>query len=579
MGKFGCISSSSRARGIEEANRRDEKAAVDQRRETQRHRDIGELVRRWKIQFDGFGQMSVESFIERVEECGFLAGLTDRDLLLGLSETLTGTAAKWYRSNRYSFRTWDDFCKAARRMFGIDRYGHQQLLEQIKKRTQGPDERVAEYIICIQSVFSKLRPELDVQTQLDYLHGGMLPDLQKMVCRRFLRSIDDLLEEAVEAENTIRKANQYRAPTSDENTWPELRYKPGKCEDTSYRISSLSNPNDEVSTLMQAQIEATQRLSESVKELQSRLTSLEERFCEKKQTELLQKISESMSESHNHNCNPSGKPDGQKHQGKRKSTHTKKSVSSTQQAGMQPSSPAENKMKKTREIRCYGCGVPNVYRKNCTTCSENGAIGKAAGNLKRQQILAQAQEVTPDEKNETHSSSGNTNVTEDLEGHWWMQVQVGGKEVRGLYDTGGNRTTMTEIAAQFAQKCGRTITSVHSRRTRCANDSASVVTGFVDLPFTIGGITRDVRVDIMPDLWTNCLLGSNFIRTFQTIHNPITNECIVGLNEASVPMEFVADQSKISAIGLVEMTQRGGKRSRVHLNKAKLHREKGCEHV
>ncbi|CAB0035835.1 unnamed protein product [Trichogramma brassicae] len=116
------------------------------------NRDIGELVRRWKIQFDGFGQMSVESFIERVEECGFLAGLTDRDLLLGLSETLTGTAAKWYRSNRYSFRTWDDFCKAARRMFGIDRYGHQQLLEQIKKRTQGPDERVAEYIICIQSV-------------------------------------------------------------------------------------------------------------------------------------------------------------------------------------------------------------------------------------------------------------------------------------------------------------------------------------------------------------------------------------------------------------------------------------------
>ncbi|CAB0040563.1 unnamed protein product [Trichogramma brassicae] len=419
--------------------------------------DIGEVVRRWKIQFDGFGQMSVESFIERVEECNYLARLSQTDLLLALSETMTGTAAKWYRSNRHMFESWSDFCRAARKTFGMDPYGKQQLLEQIRKRTQGPDERVAEYVICVQSVLRKLRPELDVQTQLDYLHGGMLPDLQKMVCRKYLRSVDDLLEEAVEAENTIRKANRYRAPTSDEATLPELRYSPGKREETSYRISSLSNPNDEVSTLMQAQIEATQRLSESVKELQSRLTSLEERFCEKKQTELLQKISESMSESHNHNCNPSGKPDGQKHQGKRKSTQQRKSVSSTQQAGMQPSSPAENKMKKTREIRCYGCGVPNVYRKNCTTCSENGAIGKAAGNLKRQQILAQAQEVTPDEKNETHSSSGNTNVTEDLEGHWWMQVQVGGKEVRGLYDTGGNRTTMTEIAAQFAQKCGRTI--------------------------------------------------------------------------------------------------------------------------
>ncbi|CAB0044275.1 unnamed protein product, partial [Trichogramma brassicae] len=294
------------------------------------NRDIGELVRRWKIQFDGFGQMSVESFIERVEECGFLAGLTDRDLLLGLSETLTGTAAKWYRSNRYSFRTWDDFCKAARRMFGIDRYGHQQLLEQIKKRTQGPDERVAEYIICIQSVFNKLRPELDVQTQLDYLHGGMLPDLQKMVCKRFLRSIDDLLEEAVEAENTIRKANQYRAPTSDENTWPELRYKPGKSEDTSYRLASMSSPKDEESTIRQAQIEATRLLDDSIKELQSRVTSLEEKPSEKNETKVLQQISKSITKLQRHSFNQSGKPGWQKRQETRKNKQQRTNALSTQ---------------------------------------------------------------------------------------------------------------------------------------------------------------------------------------------------------------------------------------------------------
>ncbi|CAB0032188.1 unnamed protein product [Trichogramma brassicae] len=210
-------------------------------------------------------------------------------------------------------------------MFGIDRYGHQQLLEQIKKRTQGPDERVAEYIICIQSVFSKLRPELDVQTQLDYLHGGMLPDLQKMVCRRrFLRSIDDLLEEAVEAENTIRKANQYRAPTSsDENTWPELRYKPGKCEDTSYRLASISSPKDEESTIRQAQIEATRLLADSIKELQSRVTSLEEKPSEKNETKVLQQISKSITELQRHSFNQSGKPGWQKRQETRKKTSSK----------------------------------------------------------------------------------------------------------------------------------------------------------------------------------------------------------------------------------------------------------------
>ncbi|CAB0032091.1 unnamed protein product, partial [Trichogramma brassicae] len=140
----------------------------------------------------------------------------------------------------------------------------------------------------------------------------------------------------------------------------------------------------------------------------------------------------------------------------------------------------------------------------------------------------------------------------------------------GLYDTGGERTTMTEIAVQIAQQCGRTISWVHGRRTKCANGSASVVTGFVDLPFTIGGITRDVRVNVMPDLWTNCLLGSNLIRTFQTIHNPIKNECTVGLNGVTIPMEFVAknaaDESRLSAVGLVEKAQREHTRMEVIIN-------------
>ncbi|KAL7293531.1 hypothetical protein TKK_0012974 [Trichogramma kaykai] len=98
------------------------------------------------------------------------------------------------------------------------------------------------------------------------------------------------------------------------------------------------------------------------------------------------------------------------------------------------------------------------------------------------------------------------------------------------------------------------------RRTRCANGSVSLVTAYVDLPFTVGGITRDVQVDVMPDLWTDCLLGSNFIKTFQAMHNPVTNECMIGLSGSSVLMEFVpiraAEPPKLSAAGLVEMTQR-----------------------
>ncbi|CAB0041169.1 unnamed protein product [Trichogramma brassicae] len=335
--------------------------------------------------------MSVESYIERIEECAFLAGLSDADLLPALSETLSGTAAQWFRSNRHKFQSWEEFCRMARKTFGMDQYTYQQLLEQIRRRTQGRNERVAQYIIGLQSTLDKLRPQLAIQTQLDYLHGGMLPELQKMVRRKTLRSIDDLFDEAVEAENTILRAEQYRAPTQDET------------------VSATRN-------------------------------------------------------------------------------------------------------------------------------------------------------TIPDEKNTTQGSSGKGSVQGQLEGHWWIKAQVGNHEIRNFYDTGASRTTMNSIAMQFARECERKITPIRGRMTQCANGSMSIVTAYVELPFTVGGITRDIRVDLMPDLWTDCVVGANFIKTFQARHNPTTNQCIIGPNNIPVPMEFVpvgpVTSPKIAAAGLGEMTQR-----------------------
>ncbi|KAL7293532.1 hypothetical protein TKK_0012975 [Trichogramma kaykai] len=340
--------------------------------------DIGETVRRWKIQFDGFGQMSVESFIERIEECKILAGLNETDLLPALSETLTGTAAKWYRCNRHRFQTWNEFCMMARKTFGMDQFTHQQLLEQIKKRTQGKGERVIEYIICMQSTLSKLRPELDTKTQLDYLHGGMLPELQKMVRRRYLRSIDDLVDDVVEAEGTILKAEQYRAPVSDETIWPELRYKAGK-DEPRYTISAATNQNDAMATLIQTQIEATQSLAKSIKELNSKLPAIDDKLSDKGQAELLQQMSKSIVKEVNGQLeklqkqitSTPGKPDGQRYNNKK---NIKEEASSKQQEQAQPSTTTstENKVKKSRDVYCYGCGAPNVFKKNCPNCSGNG---------------------------------------------------------------------------------------------------------------------------------------------------------------------------------------------------------------
>ncbi|CAB0033050.1 unnamed protein product [Trichogramma brassicae] len=452
---------------------------------------------------EGFGQMSVESYIERIEECVFLAGLSDADLLPALSETLSGTAAQWFRSNRHKFQSWEEFCRMARKTFGMDQYTYQQLLEQIRRRTQGRNERVAQYIIGLQSTLDKLRPQLAIQTQLDYLHGGMLPELQKMVRRKTLRSIDDLFDEAVEAENTILRAEQYRAPTQDETK------------------------------------------------------------AKKRQAEALQQISRSITQLQKEKRNPAGKPDGQGNDTQKK--EFEKNAQSTKNTGDDTagqSSSTNSKTKKTKEIRCFGCGAPNVFRKKlpkvCGKRQKQGIV-ETDITLNISQVSA-TRNTIPDEKNTTQGSSGKGSVQGQLEGHWWIKAQVGNHEIRNFYDTGASRTTMNSIAMQFARECERKITPIRGRMTQCANGSMSIVTAYVELPFTVGGITRDIRVDLMPDLWTDCVVGANFIKTFQARHNPTTNQCIIGPNNIPVPMEFVpvgpVTSPKIAAAGLGEMTQR-----------------------
>ncbi|CAB0035834.1 unnamed protein product [Trichogramma brassicae] len=214
----------------------------------------------------------------------------------------------------------------------------------------------------------------------------------------------------------------------------------------------MSSPKDEESTIRQAQIEATRLLDDSIKELQSRVTSLEEKPSEKNETKVLQQISKSITKLQRHSFNQSGKPGWQKRQETRKNKQQRTNALSTQnarqQAVGQPSRPTKSPTKKTQDIRCYKHEVPNEYRKNCAACSDNSEIGKVTSTeLKNQQISTQARQVTTDEKNAIHSSSGYSTATDNLEGHWQMQVQVGDKQISGLYDTGGERTTMREITA------------------------------------------------------------------------------------------------------------------------------------
>lgn len=81
----------------------------------QNPKDVGNIVWRWKLSFDGQSDQTVKNFLMLVTECADSAQLTDAELLTALSELFKGTAATRYRNNRDDWKTWQDFCHAARR--------------------------------------------------------------------------------------------------------------------------------------------------------------------------------------------------------------------------------------------------------------------------------------------------------------------------------------------------------------------------------------------------------------------------------------------------------------------------------
>jgi len=69
------------------------------------------LVRKWGCRFTGKDPLA---FLERVEELRNAYGLTNEQMLRCLPELIIGEPLFWYRNNRESWATWEDFVTSFR---------------------------------------------------------------------------------------------------------------------------------------------------------------------------------------------------------------------------------------------------------------------------------------------------------------------------------------------------------------------------------------------------------------------------------------------------------------------------------
>lgn len=193
--------------------------------DTNRPIDVGSIVRKWQIKFNGEKGSSIEYFLTRIEECNELTGLSDRQILGAIPLMLTGVAATWYRNNRDNWDTWQEFCRAARKWYGVKDFQH-TLRSEALARTQGEDEPVRDYITNLQSYLKKMDPEPNMEQQVDLMIKNMRPKIKKLIRPGEVHSVEQLMLAAVDVERTLNEEKYFKPPPSPGQTiLPHLGWK------------------------------------------------------------------------------------------------------------------------------------------------------------------------------------------------------------------------------------------------------------------------------------------------------------------------------------------------------------------
>lgn len=183
-------------------------------------------VSTWGIKFSGRNNLSVNAFIERVEEIKEARNARDTDLWRYAIDFFEGDALIWYRANKDRVGDWEELVFLLKRTFQSPYY-QEELLEEIKARTQGKDESAVIFIFVMQNMFNRLPNKISENEKIQIIMRNLQPYFQRAVCRDTFVAVEDLVNILQLLERTKRNCDNFQEPQSHKfKLEPDLAYKP-----------------------------------------------------------------------------------------------------------------------------------------------------------------------------------------------------------------------------------------------------------------------------------------------------------------------------------------------------------------
>lgn len=166
-------------------------------------------IQRWGITFDGRGNLN--AFLEKIQETAEARNVSDEQLFKCASDLFVGDALIWFRSMRKSVTTWRELVWALRVDF-LPTDHDSMLFEEIKRRTQGEDERVIIYLATMENYFGRMSFPPPLRQRIKLVTSNLLPYLQERLALKNIATMSELKEFCRQCEDARTRIRSYRPP-------------------------------------------------------------------------------------------------------------------------------------------------------------------------------------------------------------------------------------------------------------------------------------------------------------------------------------------------------------------------------
>lgn len=147
---------------------------------------------KWNLTFSGDKKgLSLCAFLERIEELRVARHISKDTLLESGIDIFSGRAYQFYLAYRNQVSSWDEFLLLLREEYLTPNY-NEKLFDEIRRRTQGPDESIGIYIAVMTGYFNRLTCSVPEETKLKIIMRNLAPYYQNHLALVTVNSLSEL---------------------------------------------------------------------------------------------------------------------------------------------------------------------------------------------------------------------------------------------------------------------------------------------------------------------------------------------------------------------------------------------------